>query len=548
MMSSALKNGVPFWEKYEFIIPLILFALFLAFTLPGISWGAPSVWHPDEIVVRSMKALHGEWKFSEINFDYPDLPQYIMFWLGKAILALGYSDTEILIASRVLSATLAGLTIVLAYMVTRRAGGSVHISGLAGLFLLCVSGLSHNGHFAHNDTYLIFFSTLTLLFLVNYNKTQKRGWLYASFITIGMAASSKYIGGSLVIVPLSLYLFSQRKNFGKDWFAIGETLFIGGVLTFLGYAAGTPKALFWMSYYFKRVYAALDWQVNYAKRPDSIRGVIGQYAVLEDGLGTALYLLFIAAVLWTCFQLFQAIRKNAFNRDSRASVLSIILLVIIALDLPMMISYNFQFRYFLALMPPLAILTAFFIEDMYKIAKQYKEGVYSALIIVSIAIIVLYSLTRLTSITLLFLNDARIPASEFMKTLPVGTSLEHTYYPPTIPAEHFDREHNYPIYFVKSEGEVLPTNKKYVFNIGEAGLDERMTDYFVIDSFTWEKFNNLYTCKIMQVECDFFKQLATGESAHYKLIADFSYQLPPFLPQLEISFVNPEIRIYERIP
>ena len=51
---SKLKN---LFEKQEWIIPLGLFILFLALTLPGISWGAPSIWHPDEIVVRSINAL-----------------------------------------------------------------------------------------------------------------------------------------------------------------------------------------------------------------------------------------------------------------------------------------------------------------------------------------------------------------------------------------------------------------------------------------------------------------------------------------------------------
>src|SRR5215467_10462063 len=112
-MNQTIKK---FFEKYEFLIPLFLFGVFLAFTIPGISWGAPSVWNADEIVVRSIKALYGEWQFSEINFDYPDLPQYVMFWIGKVILALGYSDTEILIVSRIFSAILAGLAIVMVYI------------------------------------------------------------------------------------------------------------------------------------------------------------------------------------------------------------------------------------------------------------------------------------------------------------------------------------------------------------------------------------------------------------------------------------------------
>src|SRR4030095_14205121 len=191
-----------FLEKYEFLIPLLLFIIFLALTLPGISWGAPNMWHPDEIVVRSIKALHGEWKFSEINFDYPDLPQYAMFWLGKIILALGQADKEVLIASRVLSAVLAGLTVVLTYVITRRVGGNIYVGGLSGLLLICVSEMEHNGRFAHNDTYLVFFTTLAVLFVVEYFKRRSKVWLYASFVTVGMAASSKYIGGSLVILPV----------------------------------------------------------------------------------------------------------------------------------------------------------------------------------------------------------------------------------------------------------------------------------------------------------------------------------------------------------
>ena len=127
------KPEKTFLERYESLLPIALFLVFLAFTLPGIAWGP---WHPDEIVVRSIKALYGEWKFSEINFNYPDLPQYAMYFLGRIILALGYSDGEILIASRVLSAVLAGATIPLTYMIVRRAGGAHHALELSASSLM----------------------------------------------------------------------------------------------------------------------------------------------------------------------------------------------------------------------------------------------------------------------------------------------------------------------------------------------------------------------------------------------------------------------------
>src|SRR5688572_1942640 len=116
------------FEKFEFLIPFLLFIVFLALTLPGISWGAPSTWHPDEIVVRSIKALlDAEYRFDEVNFDYPTLPQYVMYGLGKVVLGLGYSEKEVLISARVLSAVLAGLTILLTYIITRRVGGNLWV-------------------------------------------------------------------------------------------------------------------------------------------------------------------------------------------------------------------------------------------------------------------------------------------------------------------------------------------------------------------------------------------------------------------------------------
>jgi len=539
MKSPSAQN---FLQKFEFIIPLGLLILFLALTLPGISWGAPVGWHPDEIVGRSINALHGEWKFSEINFDYPDLPQYAMFFLGKLLLLLGKTDGDILVASRVLSAVLVGLTVILTYSITRRIGGSVQVAGLSGLFLICVSELSHNGRFAHNDTYVTFFITLSILFLINYAKAYQRGWLYASFITVGMAASSKYNGISLFIAPVILFLIAQRHNILKRPLRTMETLLIGGGLTFLGFAFGTPKALTWMAYYFKRMIPALLHTGNYQRLPDSLRGIIGEYAVFANGLGIPLFILFAASLLWVCYKIYRTYLTRSKQLDSQSRYLAVLMLGLIVIDIPIMVSFNYPIRFFLPMMPIFAVFSALFVERI------YQQAAYRNLATAVIAGIVLFSMARNISVMFLFMNDARIPASAYLKTLPVGTSLEHTYYPPTIPSERFEREHNYPIYFRKAQNEPLPVDKRYVYNAGEIGLDKRETDYFVVDSFTTDKFENPYTCADMQVECDFFKQLEAGQSDHYKLLIEFNYTLPHWLPQIRIDFINPTIRIFERIP
>lgn len=543
-MKSDTQAKAPFPERYESTIPLLLFVLFLAFTLPGISWGAPAIWHPDEVVYIAIKALYEGTEFDASNFNHPHLPIYAMLGLGKILVALGQTDKEVLIGARLLSAVLSGLTIVLAYLIPHRMGKNIYVSALSGLLLLSVSEMSHNGRFAHNDTFVTFFCTLTVFLLVQYMTRNRKGWLYAAFFAAGMAVSSKYIAITLAIIPAALYLWTQRELFFKRTLEIFETLFIGGILTYLGYAVGTPKALTWMAYYFKRLIPALIYNSNYGVQPDSVRGIFGQYSVFSNAVGIPLFLLFISAFIWGCYKLLSAYRAKSLSAERFRALL---LLSILVIDLPIMASYNYPTRFFLPLMPFFAILSALFVSDIYVLAKQNANPMYPKLIGAGLSLILLFSLARLISVMLLFMNDARIPAGNFLTSLPTATSLEHTEYPPTIPAEHFDREHNYPIHFQNTPDEPIPTNKNYLYNVGEVGLDERQTKYLVVDGFTADKFDNSYICDIMQVECDFFKQLATGRSKHYKLIAEFSYKLPRFLPQLEVSFVNPEIRVYERI-
>jgi hypothetical protein len=286
---------------------------------------------------------------------------------------------------------------------------------------------------------------------------------------------------------------------------------------------------------------------NYLVQPDSVRGIVGQYAVLADGMGLFLFLFFAAGFIWAVVICLMPKTLNINTKlDPPASFMSILVLAILAMDLPIMSSYNYQLRFFLPLMPLLAITAAFFGQAIYEYGKE-KNIWFTRSLTTALALLVLYSFARNISVMLLFMNDARFPASTYINSLPKGTTIEYTLYPPTIPNKHFKHKQDYPIYFVKVPGDPIPTSKSYVFNVGEIGLDERQTDYFVTDNFTYDRFSDPYICDNMQVECDFFKQLNTGQSNHYKLIAEFSYSLPRYLPQITVQFVNPVIRVFERI-
>jgi hypothetical protein len=129
--------------------------------------------------------------------------------------------------------------------------------------------------------------------------------------------------------------------------------------------------------------------------------------------------------------------------------------------------------------------------------------------------------------------------------LPTGTHIEYTLYPPSVDKEQFEIAFNYPIFFFKFPGQEPPADKAYEWNVGEEGVEERKPDYIVIDSFTYSRFADEFTCQLHQIECDFFTRLLNGET-NYALMVAFEYRLPAFLPDVISGFLNPDIRIYAR--
>jgi len=447
--------------------------------------------------------------------------------------------------------------IFLVYWISRNLGGGILTSSFVSLFLLTNKEFSINARFAHNDLYLTFFLTLTLYFLVKYQKMAQKGWLYAAFFGVGLAASSKYNGGVFLLVPLLVFLFNEGKELFQEKLRTLETLFIGVILSFMGFVLGTPKALIWMSFYFKRVIPALSRHASYGKTSESIVGIAGQWSVLKSTLGAATYYLFLLAFLYFAMKVilgllsFGSPQVREFFGKSRIpkSLIATLLLAIIIFDLPIMASYNYQPRFFIPIIPFGAILAALFIEDMQILVKKSNYKKYQILLPLVLAIVLFFSFFRVLSVRLLLENDPRITAGKFIRTLPAGTKLEYTMYPPKIPSNHFEKEFSYPIFFTKFEGQEVPEvgwGKPYTqFNEGEEGLLNRETDYFVVDSFTYARCRNESIYQTNPLECDFFERLLAGESS-YHLIGDFSYSLPPFLPQITLSFVNPEIQIFQK--
>jgi len=535
-----------FLIRYEKFVPLALFLLFLLVTVPGISWGAPSLWNPDELVWRVNMALGGEMKFdeSEPDFNYPSLPKHIMYGVGWLVSQAGGSTADIIVSARLISVLLGGLTVILIYSIAKLTSPNIYVRLLAAFFALSNTALAHNARFAHNDLYLLFFITLSLYAIIKYRLSAHRLWLYLAFFSTGCAASSKYTGASFVIILLVIYLISNWKTLFKDWLRTAETLFIAAVLTVAGYVVGTPKALLWMSFYFKRAIPAALRFASYGRGPDSLIGLYGQWGTFRSAVGTAVYVLFLVAFLWSAAKLILYFAKRVQADRDRMDIVLVLLLAIVLFDIPFLMSYNYVPRFFLPFLPMFAVLASLFIEDLVSLVRQRNYAVVAPFISIAVVLIILVSFLQVVSVALLFANDARTPAGRFIETLESNKILEYTLYPPAIPENHFDRTRNYPIYMIKYPGEIVPTDKAYQYNQGEAGLNEREVDYLIVDSFTYIRFDDEFVCQTNPVECDFFKKLLAGET-DLRLLASFEYRLPPFLPQISLAAVNPDIKVYE---
>ncbi len=536
-----------FLQKQEILILIALITIMVLVNSLGLSWGLPSIWHPDELVKEVDMVLDGEMVFNQVNFDYPSLPKHVMWLIGRLTDSLGYPRATFFLVSRFVSVLLGGLVAWLTYFMVRKLSGSRISSLLASLFIISNSEVSLNSHFAHNDMYVMFFITLTVFILLVYLSVQQKNWLYLAFFSAGLTASCKYNGGIIILAVILTYVLVAGKQLLERRLETFETFFVGTGLSILGFGLGTPTALLWFSFYIKRLLPALWRHANYNITPGSTIGFFSQWRVLQSTLSLPVFWLFFASFL-AMLAVTILVLCGRIQRDrQRYRKILVLYAAIGILNIPTLLSYNIAPRFFLPLLPLLSVIAALALDKLYELLSQKKQGVYSVLVLCALLGMFIYGGMRIASVILSFVNDARIPASKFVSALPEGSSIEFTIYRPNVddPAR-FSRAQSYPLIFLKFEGQEHPEDQFFSYNIGEVGVENRKPDYLVIDSFTYERFANDYVCQVHQAECDFFHRLTNGET-NYRHLVTFSYSLPNYLPRPNLNFLNPTIQVYERL-
>lgn len=521
------------------ITPILLFILFILLTLPGLEWGAPGSWNPDELVFKVNWAFNGKMDYFDLkNFDYPSLPKYVMLGLGKIVYGLGYTTFNFIFAARILSVLLGGLIVLLTYYLAKRMKMTYPYALLTGLLMVSAGVLVQNAHYAHNDLYMLVFALSAIHAIFSYIQGKNKLWLYAAYIFAGFSLSSKYNGIAVVPLVVFVYVLVETKALLRDRLRTLETLLISGVLTFSAYALGTPRAILDASFYFRNMLPAFFRHGAFGHRPGVPRGFIGQWGIIIEAYGWLFFILALAALVWVVIRLVQAYREKKWGqKDSQVLIL---LLFIALMDFPILFSYNYQGRFFLTMLPPLTVLISLLLQD---VSKRWRIGVVRAMWgFVGLAIFV--GFMRVGSTMLLFLNDARIPASTYTATFTEKARVEVTLYPPNMADEKKLKVRDYPIYIFKFIGQKPAPESG--FNLGEQGLIQRNVDYLILDSFTYQRFSDPFICENNQVECDFFDDLFNGRSSYTLLKAFPAYELPWYMPQIQLDFVNPTIMIFQR--
>ncbi len=536
-----------FLSKYESLVLIFLLAAVLLVNSRGLSWGLPAFWNPDELATVVEQTLDGNLRFNQTNFDYPSLPKYVMLFIGRVTDSLGYPRSAYFLTARFFTVFLGAMIVWLAYALVRQLGGKRWSALLAAALVATNNELSLNSHFAHNDLYVTFFAGMTLLLSLFYLNTHTKIWLYVAFFTAGMTASSKYNGGAILLVVVLAYLMLKGTQAFRDKMSSFETLFTGIGLTVAGYGLGTPTALTSLSFYIKRLLPALWHHANYDRYPNSVPGVINQWQNMQSVFGTGLLILLLLAVFILVIFSARLLRKKSSIDRQRGRLFLLLLAGLFFLDLPILFSYNVQNRFFLPLLPGLAVVFAIAVEILVeKIESNKNVKLYQNAIAVLCILVLFWGALRVASVIVMMKHDARIPAAEFLRTIPDAVSVERTFYAPIFyDKDRFSTFIEYPLIFLKFADQQITINNGLEYNVGEKGVEERKPDFLVVSSFIYARFANQFICERHQPDCTFFEDLLAGETK-YEKIADFRYDLPWYLPDIAINFVNPEIIVFQR--
>lgn len=332
-------------KKTIFYLLLILL-LAAVVRLPGLWWGhgffgykyIPAL-YPDEALNAKAADELVLGQADAKNFSPPALGSQIalFYWLEKTVLGrplLAYYDL-----GRLISAAYGLATIVVVFCLARRLGRSDRLGLLAALFLSLANLHITYSHIAHTDSTALFFVSLSFLFSLKY--WQEGDWsdLAVASFAAGVGWIAKF--SNIQFWPLFLILLLRPARLKNLFLVLAASA--GGMAVFSG-----------LNYpWFKMVKALgfIHHNLTFFRDYNRLFNLVFVPAELLVGLGLPVFALAAAGLVRLLFR-----QRGRLWRDYRFWLLGFPLLIFC------LQSFAFTLvpaRYFLPLLPALAILAAY---------------------------------------------------------------------------------------------------------------------------------------------------------------------------------------------
>jgi 4-amino-4-deoxy-L-arabinose transferase and related glycosyltransferases of PMT family len=254
MMPRTWRIGAPTIATAALLAAVVLVALALRFA--GLSWGRPFDYHPDEWAVANPAidmVRTGSW--DPKLYAYPSFLIYIeriivaILHQADPAVSLATAPSGVVLpeqfpyiyAGRAFVALTGALVALPTYLAARAISNAA--GGIAAAVAIAVAPIAVvNAHFLTTDVPTAALTALTLWLSLR-GIVGGRRWLVAAAFAAGLAASTKYNGGLVVIVPLVVWLTScpPRQLLRRRSVTTASLIVLASMA---GFALLTPSILF----------------------------------------------------------------------------------------------------------------------------------------------------------------------------------------------------------------------------------------------------------------------------------------------------------------
>jgi len=205
------------------------------FRFVGSNWDQGHQLHPDErFIVMTVEKLDFQKDMNPHFFAYGSLPLYLLKGIGAlAGMINPHADSydNLYKIGRILSGLFDLATTVILYVIMRNLTKKKYIAWLAMLWYAVSVLPIQLSHFYAVDTVLTFFITLTLLFLLHYDKHPRTRNALGIGIACGLATATK-VSAAVLCIPIGLTFLIHLKQDWKRTLTHAGYILIAAIYTF----------------------------------------------------------------------------------------------------------------------------------------------------------------------------------------------------------------------------------------------------------------------------------------------------------------------------